>query len=629
MLQEMRHYTKSWFAWIFVIPLAVSFVAWGVNDMFRPSAPDTVATVGGKDISYQQFQQQYQNAMRELGLRRNKILTADDARAMGLGKAVLDEMTADAALDTMASHLGLSVSDSEVTGQIRGMREFAGPLGTFDKGTFDRDIETLGFTEQSFLAYMKGALAQQQLKVPVQAAFVTPGPYVSALIASEAEARAVSYFVITPTMLAAIPPPSDAVLQAYLQAHANQFSTPEYRDVTLAYIAPEDVMNEVNVTPEQIKQQYDANASTYNVPEQRELEQLSFNSQADAAAAKKKLDSGMSFAQLATSLGKKPSDIAIGTLAQKDLPDARGAAAFAVQEGGVTAPVQNSFGWYLLHVTKVIPGKSTSLEQATPDIRKSLLQQTAAAKVADMMNAAQDSLGTGAEIQEVAAKSGMKYVHVAAMDRNGLGPDGKPVAVPNDDQLHSEIFKAEVGEYGDPEQTKSGLAFVIKVNGVTPPKLKPLNTVRDQVLAAWMAEKQAQLLREKANAIAAEAHDQPSFARAAQAAGATPKPSPALLRSTSDSTFSHEFVQNVFDARPGSTAVGPTGDGKSYVVALVTGVRHGSIAPQAPLFQRVRANVSGQMGTDAAQAFAAAAKAKQGVTIHPDVVNRVTGGENS
>ena len=629
MLQQMHKYTKSWISWLFVIPLAGSFIAWGINDVFRPATPDTVATVGGTDISYQKFQQQYQLTMRELSARRNEPVTPDQARAMGLGKAVLDEMTNQTALNNLASQMGIGISDQQVTAQVRGMREFTGPLGTFDKSLFDQRITQIGFTEQGFLADVRESLAQQQLLIPVEAAFQIPGPYVSALVASDAEERAVSYFKLSSAALPAVAPPSNTTLETYLRAHAAQFSTPEYRDVTFAWIAPDDVKDQVSVTPEQIRQQYEANLSKYNQPEQRDLEQLSFGSQADAAAARKKIDSGTSFEQVAASLGKKPSDISIGTLTQKDLPDARGPASFALAEGGVTAPVQTAFGWYLLHVTKITAGKSTTLEQATADIQKTLLAQTESAKIADMMNAAQDTLGTGAEIQEVAAKSGMKYAHIAAIDRSGLGPDGKPVQAPNDDQFRSEVFKAEVGEYGDPEQSKSGLAFVIKVNGVTPPKLKSLSDVRDAVLAAWTKEHQSELLREKAMTLAGSIHDPKSLATAAQAIGAAPMQSPALRRDTSDATFSPAFVRSAFEALPGGTAVGPSGDGASYLVAVVTGIRHGGLSSNPSLTQLARERASGQIGTDLTQAFAQAAKGRQGIVVHPDVVNRVVGGENS
>jgi peptidyl-prolyl cis-trans isomerase D len=627
MMQQMHQFTKTWFAVIGTALLATSFIAWGINDVFRASTPDTVASVGGTDIPMQTFQQEYQLRTRELSRQRQQPITPDEARAMGLGKAVLDDVTADAALSNLASDMGISASTQAVNSEILGERAFAGPLGQFDQTTYLRDISQLGFTDESFRNYMRGAIVRQQLTAPVQAGFEAPPSYVSALIAWDTEERAVDYFVITPASLPPVADPGDAVLSKYMTVHPNQFSTPEYRDASFAYIAPSDVMNEVSVSPEQIKQQYEANASKYNVPEERDLEQLSFTNQKDATAARASIDSGMNFAQLARSLGKKPADISIGTLTQKDLTDARGPAAFALKDDGVTPPVQTAFGWFLLHVTKITPGKSTTLDQATPEIRQSLLQQTAAAKVADMMNAAQDSLGTGAEIQEVAQKSGMHYEHVAAMDRNGLDMDGKSIPGPSDDdQFRSEVFRAEVGEYGDPEQSKSGLAFVIKVNGVTPPKLKPLQSVRSEVLAAWSADRQGSLLRAKADALAQKASDGPSFQVAAKEAGASVLQSPALSRGTADKTFSKGLTEAIFDAAPGAATLGPLGQGEGYVVARVTGIRHGELPPQSPLFQRVEVGVSQQIGQDVAQTLASATKAKQGVAIHQDVVDRVIGG---
>ena len=37
-------------------PLVVSFAAWGINDVFRTTVPDTVAKVGGTEISKEEFE---------------------------------------------------------------------------------------------------------------------------------------------------------------------------------------------------------------------------------------------------------------------------------------------------------------------------------------------------------------------------------------------------------------------------------------------------------------------------------------------------------------------------------------------------------------------------------------------
>src|SRR5258708_1417552 len=273
MLQQMREYTKTWFAWLFVIPLVVSFAAWGINDVFRTTVADTVAKVGGTEISKEEFERRYRLQLRRLSIDMRQPVTPEMARSMNIGPDLLDNLVNRLALANVATSLGLAVSDAEISRQIRSDRSFAGPLGTFDRDKFERELSEQGLNEQTFLNEAHKILAVEQLTVPVQAAFDVPNGYVGALYASAREERAVDYVLLPPSSLAAIAPPSDAILSAYVKAHPAPFSTPEYRDVSIAFIGLEDAASQVNVTPDQIKQQYDANSATYNIPEKRDVQQ--------------------------------------------------------------------------------------------------------------------------------------------------------------------------------------------------------------------------------------------------------------------------------------------------------------------------------------------------------------------
>jgi peptidyl-prolyl cis-trans isomerase D len=629
MLQQMRQYTKTWFSWIFVVPLVISFAAWGINDVFRTSVPDTVAKVGDSTLSKEDFDRQYRLELRRLSIELRQPVTPEMARSMNVGNELLDSLVNQMALANVARNLGLAVSDAEISQQIRSDRDFAGPLGTFDHDKFERDIQALGMNEQMFLDQARRLLAIQQLTAPMQAAFDVPGGYARALYASNREERAVDYVLVPAASLAPISPPSDAVLSAYVKARAAQFSTPEYRDVSIAFIRPDDVANQVSVTPDQIKQQYDANASTYVIPEKRNLEQLIFNSQADAQAAKEKIAGGKGFEEVAASLGKKPADISLGEVTQQDLPDARGPAAFALPANGVSDPVKGQFGWVLLHVTTITAGKTTTLEQATPEIRRSLLAQLESAKIADIMNACQDALGTGAEIQEAAQRAGMHFVHVATIDKSGLGSDGKPSGAPDNQDLRSQIFKAEVGDIGDPFQSKDGSAFAIKVNGVTPPKLKPLDEVRSAATAQWTSEQQDARLAVKAQSLAVRAGQSQDLSAIARDVGGKVETGPALTRTTESDTFSRQLVQAIFNAKFGGAVSGPAGKGHAFVVARVTGIRHTQPTPDSREFAMTRNALQAQVGQDLTLSLAQAAKEKQKVSIHQDLVQGVVGGENS
>ena len=338
MLQQMRAFSKSWVSSLFLGALALSFVAWGIGDIFRIGGNDTsVVTVGSDAIPAQVFARDYRNFLRNESAQMKRQITTDEARKMGLGQVALDRMINRAALDNLVNDLHLTIGDADVLANIRTMGAFNGPLGTFDRATFERVMAQQGYSDDEFIAGIRSDMEREQLLAPIGAGFQVPLGYVRALFAFSTETRAAEYVVLSRRSLAAIPPPGDADLTAYIKAHEARFSTPEYRDVSYAEIGPEDVEAGLKVSDEQLHQAYDAAKAIYIVPEKRDVEQIAFRDEAGAKAARAKIDSGTSFADVAKAQGTMVDSL--GTVVQADLAD-RGAAVFALSENGVSAAAQ-------------------------------------------------------------------------------------------------------------------------------------------------------------------------------------------------------------------------------------------------------------------------------------------------
>ena len=65
MLQKMRAFSKSWVSSLFLGALALSFVAWGIGDIFKIGGNDnSVVTVGSDAIPAQVFSRDYRNFLR-------------------------------------------------------------------------------------------------------------------------------------------------------------------------------------------------------------------------------------------------------------------------------------------------------------------------------------------------------------------------------------------------------------------------------------------------------------------------------------------------------------------------------------------------------------------------------------
>jgi peptidyl-prolyl cis-trans isomerase D len=627
MIQWMHALSKSWIATLLMGGLALSFVLWGIGDIFRGGVSDAVAVVGNTQIEQGAFSRAYRNMIRNQGAQMGTEITPEMAQKMGLGQVTLQQMVSRTALDNEAAARGLTTPDSAVAQDVRLMNAFRGPTGQFDRASFQQALQNAGYTEQQFLDEMREDMTRTQLTTAVESNFVLPPAYAEGLFLYINERRAADYVVLGPSAAGTIEKPSDAVLEAYVKANAARYSTPEYRDVQYAVITPADVAGQVTITDAQIKQQYEAMKDTFVVPEKRDIQQIEFKTEADAKAARQKIDGGMSFEALAAAQGLKAADIDLGTLAETGLPDpARAKAIFALPLNQVSQPLKTAFGsWVLARVTKIEAGSSRTLEQATPDIRKSLQDQLAQAKLVDAVNTYSDARNSGDDLAQAAKKAGMRLVHLTAVDSNGMAPDGTRSSAPADPEFLSTLFSAEVGDDTDPFNSKLGNYYVIHVNGVTPPKLKPLDQVRDSATAAWTAEQRSKILAAKAKALAAQATKDKSLDGIAKTLGVSVLHSPALSRQTNDAVFSAALVEDLFGAPPGGVVWSQDGLSGNFIVARVTGIAHFPLDPKNPGYAQGANQLSRTVAGDFTIAMANAARARQGVQVNQKLVDSTIG----
>lgn len=627
MLQEMRKYSKSWFANILLGVLALSFVSWGVGDMISGRTDTSVAKVGGTAIDQQEFRRDLQNAMKQEGARRGgQSLTDDEARKIGLGASVLEQKIASTTLDNVVTKLGLTVSDAQVTAAIQRIPSFSGLTGQFDRRVFQQAVERFGYSEQGFIQLMRQDMARSQLTRAIESGFTIPPGYAKFLVAYFFETRAADYIVVDDKALGPIAPPPDATLEAYVKAHPGQFSTPEYRDVTYAWIAPADVAAQIKVTDEQIKQAYDENKSLYVIAEKRDLQQLNFDSEAAAKAAHDKATKAAKFEDLVNEKGEKATPQIALTPADLDANASK--AVFALAKDAVSAPQKLPSGkWALFKVTAITPGINRTLDEVKEEIRGKIVEQLAIAKLTDISNAYTDASSSGLELTDAAKKVGMHTGRVTAMDAQGLAPDGSKTAAPDDAEFRSIVFRTEAGETVDPQPAKSNVVYVVAVNGATPPKLKPLAEVRERALAAWTAQERAIRLKQKAQDLTAQANKEGSLDGAAKAIGATIQKSPAIQHGFSDATFSSALVQALFQAGPGKTAVGPRTQNGGYVVARVTGIVHPMLADKDPRFLMAMQQLGQMAGSTVSESYVAQQRAAQKVTYNRKNIDSVQGVE--
>jgi len=191
----MHALSKSWVATLLMGGLTLSFVVWGIADVFTGASTTGVASVGGTEISAQDFQRGYRNMQRTQSQQMGMEITPEMATKMGLPQAALQQMISGTAANNEAASLGLTVSDTQVAQYVRAMAPFRGALGTFDRPTFMQAINNAGYTEEQFLNEVRQELIRDQLTQSLESNFLVPATYAQALFQYINEKRAVDYIV--------------------------------------------------------------------------------------------------------------------------------------------------------------------------------------------------------------------------------------------------------------------------------------------------------------------------------------------------------------------------------------------------------------------------------------------------
>jgi peptidyl-prolyl cis-trans isomerase D len=625
MLQQLRVASKSWVASVIIGILVIAFALWGVADIFRGGADTVVAKVGSTEISANDFDLQMKAQIRNLSEQTKNPITMEQAKAIGLDKNVLDQVIARAALDEQVRSLGLTASEETIATQIRTNQNFRGADGAFDPNLFLRTLQDNGLSEQAYVAATGSDIAREQLLDAISDGINAPPGLARLLYDFVNEQRVAEYLVVTPEEAGQVPEPSQADLEAYHKAHSAQFSSPEYRSFDYVQISPDQFAGEIQVSDAELKAEYDAHKASYDKPEQREIEQIAFPSKEAADAAATKIKTAADFTALARERGLKDEDLKLGTVAASGLDPKLSAPVFAVAEGGVTAPVQGPFGWVILRAAKVIPGEMKTFDSVKDEIKAGLVKARTGAKLTEVANKLEDERGGGGSLAEAAMKLGLTVHHVAAADRKGMTPEKSESEIAKVPVVLDQVFQTESGEDSDLFQSPDGQYFAVKVNSITPPAIRPLDSVREEVKEGFMTEARNKLLQAKVQRLADQAKSSNSLADAGKALGHAPVTSMPLKRGDMSDVFSAPLIGQVFASPPGTVVTGPAGQGNGIVLARAVKVVHPEPDVSSAEYVNFRRTATQQLSMTAVDSLAAAARLKAGVNIHQPTVERVLG----
>jgi len=133
------------------------------------------------------------------------------------------------------------------------------------------------------------------------------------------------------------------------------------------------------VTDAQISAYYDKNKSRFATPETRDVRIVLTKTEAQAQEAKKALEDGGSWKDVAKKYSiddaSKNDGGLLSGIAQGQQEKALDDAIFGAEKGQIGGPVKTQFGWYVYEVEKVTPADQQTLDQAKDTIKQILTSE--------------------------------------------------------------------------------------------------------------------------------------------------------------------------------------------------------------------------------------------------------------
>jgi peptidyl-prolyl cis-trans isomerase D len=242
--------------------------------------------------------------------------------------------------------------------------------------------------------------------------------------------------------------------------------------------------------------------------------------------------------------------------------------------------------------------------------------------VFETANTVEDELAGGATIEDVAQKLGLRVVKVDAMDSSGRKPDGSPVeGLIAPQQLAQAAFGLQEGSASSLTETPVGDYFIVRVDAITPAALRPLDSVRGEVVAAWQAEQRAQRAAKWAEDIAGRLRAGSTMQDiAALLPGVATDVTPALTRDGRErGQLPPALLEQLFTLSQGQVATAPTRDGQ--MVIRLQEIQNADPAAAGAQVAQLRQSVQQAMVGDLLAQFTEGLRQRYPVTINQTTID--------
>ena len=608
--------------------LIASFAIFGIGDIFT-SRGLIVAQVEDAEIDATSYLREFQNRVTSLRGQFGGNFTTQQAIAFGLHDVVLGELVIRAMIDENVRGLGLRGADATVLEVIQDTQAFQTPGGGFSAFVYRSALARAGYTPNQFENLVRMDISRAQLLDSLSAARIAPDVMVEAIYAYREEQRKATILTIPASAISGLDVPSDEALLSSYQDNSGLYMAPEYRDLSFMLLSPANFAAELTISDDQLREEYDARIDLYEIPERRELEVVIIPAEDAARTFYARVQAGEDYASLAEEItGFTLEDISLGALSRRDVnedySEIASEAVFALEAGAITEPVQTIFVWHVFRVVSIIQRTLRSFDEVREELRQLVAEDQGIGALFDVAAQIDDEIAGGGDMENISRATGLTILRYERLARSGLNSEGQlPEGIEDllpyvaaaftlfpEDEL--ELFEMDNGGY-----------YLVQVNGIIAPVVKPYEDVADQVRQRWFDLEQNRLAGERANDALARVRRGEATNGLALEYGGDIIETDYLRRSLGGRNIgvAPNVASLIFSTPAGETDMERASTGDGYVIIRVDEVIKGNPLENPGRLRSLRSGIRDELEQDILAQYQAALQAITDIYINQDLLD--------
>lgn len=482
MLQFLRTHSSSWIAKILLGLLILSFgLFWGISEFFRgKDTSHIVASVGKIEVSKAQLQNAVQEDLKRLNAElKSKSISFKQALQLGIVNQVLDRLLNEILIDLFIRDSKLTATDRLIATSINLDPMFKNAQGQFDRERFDMILRANNLTEKAFFQSRRHAFTRTQLLSGIGAGNYVPASLALGTFKALNEKRSFKVLKFDPAQMRLSTKPTPEALRAHYDAHNSEYIIPGKRKFSLILLNPVSIGQKYVLKENELLEAYHQQSEAFLTPEKRTFVVVKATTPEEATQYQERLKAGKTTPAAAT--------LSLENVAETELNRSLAKIVFTTPLKKASNPFKLGNDYVVVYVKSITPSKVPPFSQVRSQVETELRRQKALEEVANLSQKIEEKINSGMSLAEISKSLRLPLV------QNTLQEGGQSSPSNLSEEILKDIYSLPEGGETPITDLPDGVAYILKVDQITPPKSLSFDEVKEKIIVKWQQEEQAKL----------------------------------------------------------------------------------------------------------------------------------------